>query len=310
MSLRSFLFGEPYNKELLELKNFSAEYEVEVKTEMSPELGEDPGGYAMECRYLLDQSIRSDEIVNTIDLKDVIIKTANKSLENSIEDLTAIIKISPSYKVARRFNGEIFEIRNAQVLLRDWENAKTDLIPNLFKTDNERIGFKLSYEKGLLHTHVALKNNWHYLLMLPEIYCFKHYVEPTGPSKTSVHRYKSGLVPEINVDYCMVASTISRNDDVINLKMKSQITNSAHLSTLTINGKKFNTKNYSFRIEVEYEISVSNGKVLVARANLLEKLDEDINKTVILLNLWGDQPGETAKMKLSGNENKWSVFDK
>jgi len=285
MSLRSFLFGEPYNKELLELKNFSAEYEVEVKTEISTELGEDLGGYIMECRYLLDQTIRSNEIVNTIDQKDVIIKTANKSLENSIEDLIAIIKISPSYQVARRFSGEIFETRNAQELSRDWEKAKTDLIPNLFKTANERIGFKLSYEKGLLHTHIALKNNWHYLLMLPEIYCFKHYDDPIDPSKTSIHTFKSGLIPEINVDYCMVASSISRNNDVINLKMKSQITNGDNLTKLAANGTKFNLKNYSFRVEAEYDISVSSGKVLLASANLLEKLDKAINKTVILLNL-------------------------
>ncbi|AMP98703.1 hypothetical protein AY601_1792 [Pedobacter cryoconitis] len=309
MSIRSLLFGEPYNKELLNLKSFSAEYKVEVKTEMLSVQDEDPSGYTMECRYLFDQSIKSDEIINTIELKDVLIKTANKSLENSVEDLTAIAKISPFYKVARRFNGELFDIRNKEVLLSDWEKAKTDLVPNLFITDSERIGFTVSYEKGLLNTHEALRNNWNYLLMLPEVYSFKHFADSGKGSQTSGHSCKSGLSSNVTIEYVMLGSAISRNKDVVNLKMNSRITNSSHLSTLSINGVKLNPQSYSFRIEASYEISVVNGKVLNAHVNILEKLDEISScKTEVLLSLFDGVFEEAPKMKLS--ENKWNVFDK
>jgi hypothetical protein len=275
MSLRSFFLAPSYNEDLLTLDNFSTSYQIETSTEKSSGTAEEPLGYDMTCVYEIEQEIFKKEILNTIEMKNINIWSKNKLLKDSLEELKALSQISTLHRVARSMNGEIIDIRNQDTLERDWEKAKSSIIPALYKTHWEREGFITAYEKGLSLKHRTLINNWQYLLMMPEIYKFQHYVNPRNPAKTRIHKHKSELTNPKGIEYVMECNSCTKEKDVLKLSLKSSVTDQS---------KKLQLKNYTFNIILRYEINARSGKVLKADFRLDERMD-NLNYHQVKVNL-------------------------
>lgn len=300
-------FGSPYNKELLILADFSADYNLSVTVESLPDIRTPPNFYNIQFTYSLEQFISGNKLLNTVKLKDAI--SLDETGSNALQELIALSKISTVYKIGRNMKGEVIEICNTAELINDWQKAKVEIVPGLYKNPYEKRAFVLGYEKGLHYMDKAISNNWQYLMMMPEVYNFNHYTDPYNLSKTKVKNCKSGLLQGVIIDYRMYGASVSVQNDVISLQLLSETTNTRQLPIIEKEKIKGIPDSYSFEVVAFYEIEKTTGKVLSASASITEKTE--VNTFYKLrLNL-----ESTAKPVREQEEIKelpkrsWSVFD-
>lgn len=286
MFLSSIFSDNAYNKELLTLKNFKGLYNLVVNTQSVLDLQtSDLVGYKMECNYDVQQEVSNREIMNTITIRDTTISTENELLKDSLNDITALNKIHVCFKITRNLKGEIMTVRNLNSLIKEWEQAKKTVIPTLFSTANERIGFIYAYEKGLPIMHKTLNNNWQYLLMLPECYHFNHYIYDGRLSKTKENCYKSKFIPQLAIKYHMKGVSFKEKDNSIHLRLKGHIENQTAITVFEQSNPNQPHK-YTFEIVALYELDKHCGKVISAQVEILETLNGiKIMNTHIMLKL-------------------------
>ncbi|MET4084209.1 hypothetical protein ABIB40_004183 [Pedobacter sp. UYP30] len=273
MSFFDFLSDQSYNKELLTLRHFSADYSVACEVTSVTENQHEPLIYLTELECSVQQEILPKEIVNILSLRNTKISTEEDSFKKHIPELIALSEISQTYKLARNLKGEVKEIRNTEELQRDWEIAKTELIPKLYQTHWQRRGFILGYKKGLPKMHLAISNNWQFLLMIPDTYHFNHY---TGgnESTTENHTYRSGLLSNFSFDYQMRGISYERNGNTIKLTLRNKNEESLISSLRNLEQSVYELKKYLFVIEATYHLDALTGKVISATADVKEEIND------------------------------------
>jgi hypothetical protein len=308
MDIFSSLTGESYNKNLLTLSDFTANYTLAI--EMESRAGEEaPVIYRLHHDYYLTQNIVGREIVNAIELK-LINGEAENSDKEAFDKIIALAQISRTYKVLRDLHGQIKSIQNADQLQADWQHAKANLIPALYKQHWERRGFIAGYEKGITRIAEVLQNNWQYLLMLPEVYAFHHYIDPFHRAATPKHRYKSRYASQAWIEYEMIEKNYSRKGNKVFLKLASNITNLTQLEEHQKVSPEFDLKTYDFRVVVSYELDALSGKVLAAECRLEEAGNKQAAHSVIMsLSVIEVLVPVSAAAPVQKSDNNWSVFD-
>lgn len=227
-----------------------------------------------ESNIVLRQTVHENNIQTDITVESVTGKTEAPALQMQLQQMLALAEISKCLVIERDAHGKMKHIANMEDVHEQWQEWKQTKMTGVFPLENDQIKFAANFEKGLQRMDVSIQNNLNYFILIPDIYHVKKYNSPSNAGAEIV--LNSRLVADMPVRCRFVPVGIEEKVGRAFLKLNAELLNAYEmqksLKPYYKQQKEFSITDYSFTIDLDYELDSTNGQIIAGNLFLQEKM--------------------------------------
>lgn len=279
MGLFDIFSKEEKGAKLLQLNDFLANYQLVASNEFIMGKENPVLSITTESHIGLHQTVHETGIQTAVTLLSITGNTDDKVLQPQLKQMLALAEISKHLVFDRNTNGKMQRITNMEEVHSAWQDWKQAKLAELFPLENDQSKFVENFEKGLLRMDESILNNLNYFILLPDIYHIKKFISLSNAGADLW--LSSRLIADMPIRCRMVPVEITEVGDSALVKLKSEIQNSheiqkQHLKAYYKQQTDFNINDYSFTIDLDYEINSTDGKIVTGNLFLKEKMHDHL----------------------------------
>jgi len=267
-------------KTLVNLADFESLYNMEILTQLSVPQEKEALQMKSVTEVYLYQRIENNKILNSISSTLIEAKVSSPDFQSFINKTSIINDVLKKIDVKRNLNGGLKELINKDQILQYWDTWRKNELHKHFSTLREQENFIEMMDLGIPKLEMNLKNELQYLILLPECYKFKDYIDPIDKAYTSLYIYTPKLIQDLEFEYKLTPIEINESEDALNIQLKSNWTNKNEIKSTLKNSQVPEYSNISFNLILDYCFDKETGKILNSCLKLEEAINENLHYKV------------------------------